>query len=154
MPRFTIRYQWVDNNGKRAQVQQTTGPDVSFDGAVSLALGLAPLMQALSDAALVAFTITQRTTVPSPPAPGPQSDYRRYALFFYRDGDVCASVRVPSPTLLLAETSGLYAGQRITRERLEVLTLLPSVEALPQGALDPVGRPYGGTFIVGGIVNL
>lgn len=154
MPSFTIEYLWADNSGKTATCSISTGPGASYAGAEVLAATLAPLLQAVSDAALLGYTISTPNRVPSPPQPGLQSDVKRAALLFYRDGNNCASIYVPSPSLLLAETSGFYAGIRITRERLAVLTLLAQVEALPAGTLDAVGRPYGSTFTVGGITKL
>lgn len=142
---------WVDNNGAIARTQFRPGVANNYAGALARALSIASAMQAVSLATLMRVQIELELTIPSAPAPSPDSDTRRAAILIYRDGDNAASLRVPSPPLLLAETSGLYAGVRISRERLAVLALLSNVEALSTGLVDPLGRPYGTAFTVGGI---
>lgn len=147
-------YTFVDNNGGKAETRLHFPGGLSAGEVLSSALALASLFQAVSSATIVDVAVRWSISLPNPGAPLPGSSATRAALLFYRNGGDCATVRVPSPSVLLAETSGLYAGIRITRERLAVLTLLATVEALPEGAVDPLGRPYGTTFTVGGIVNL
>lgn len=151
MPVWTVVYTWRDNNGRIAEHKVNAGEGANFSGVAAFAAALAGLLEPLSDASLLGFAISQDFPTLPPPAPGPGSDVKRYATLFYTNDDTTSSIRVPSVAGVLAETVGPYAGFRITRERLEVLGLLTLVDSIPAGTLDPVGRPYGTTFVVGSL---
>lgn len=154
MPRPYVVYHWRDNNDGRAEVRLYP-PDVSsYTAIASFALAMAVVLQAVSDARLVRFEVVHIFEVEGSPAPAPESDVRSYGLLFYRNGVNVSSILVPSVSELLTETDGPFAGVRITRSRLDVLGLLPAFDALVAGALDPLGRPYGNSFSVGGRVVL
>lgn len=152
LPRVTLH--WVDNNGAVAATTYRLPDGTTFGQAVSVATAIAQAAQDVSSASLTHYDITWQYDIASPVPAQETSDVRRAAVLFYRNGSAIASVRVPSPAELLAEVGGEYAGVRITPERLAVLGLLTKVQGLVTGALDPLGRPYGGDFTVGGITRV
>ena len=151
--RTHIKLRFVDNNDKQAQLRVYPGA-TSETGARAYALALAAALQSVSTAVLVGVEIVWPMPVDNPPAPGPQSDVDVYALLFYRNDARVASIRVPSPGGLPTENAGAYAGVRYTRADLAVSGLLVTVEALVQGVVDGLGRPYPPAFGVGGRVEL
>lgn len=154
MPRPYVVYHWRDNNGGKAEVKIYPPEPHSFDAIVSFALTMASALQGASDARLVSFDVVGTFDISSSLPASPDADMRSYALLFYRNGDARASILVPAPRGVLSELSGPYAGIRITRDRLELLGLLPALDTLPASLRDPVGRPVGGNLTVGGIVKL
>lgn len=149
-----VTLHWEDNNGAVAETRFRLGDGVGYPEAEAVSTAIAEAAQDCSDAVLVRIELQWRFDIALPPAPAATSDVRRAAILFYRDGNILASFRVPSPIELLAETSGEYAGIRITPDSLDLLGLLPKVQGLVANALDPLGRPYGGDFSVGGITRV
>lgn len=145
-----VAFLWVDHSGKRSRTRLHSFPEGDNDAAVSLALTVAPLLEALSDARLTHFIVEHDYTNPAAVGPQPDSSVYSSAVYFYRNGDACSSLSVPAPPALLPEVTGPYAGVRITRARLFMLGLLSTVENMVSGAIDPTGRPYPDTFTVGG----
>lgn len=151
---ITATYTFRDNNGRIAETRVRWSSFDTITSAEPAAFALLSAMNAITNAIIVEMTLYAEPFVGSDAPPEAESDVKRALLLFYRNGDDCASVRVPSPSLLLAETSGFYAGIRITRERLELLSLLSTVEAIPAGTVDAVGRPHGTAFTVGGVTRI
>lgn len=144
-----IRFRFRDNNGGKAQMR-VYPRDTSEAGASAYALALASACATLSDAVLYEVTIIWPLAIPAPPATPPDSDVRTAAVLFYRNATDVASVTLPAPRALLFETAGPYAGLRITRASAQLSGLLQTLDGLVQGLLDPLGRPYGPVFSVGG----
>lgn len=154
MSRATCTVHWRDNNGKRAETKYTPGPEDNWVGSVAVGLNIAAALAAVSDAVIERVEFRTFIDLDTGIAAPPTSDVKRAAVFFYRNGDNVSSLRLPSPTLLLVETSGPYAGVRITPASVALSSLLAQVAGMVAGAFDPVGRPYGPTFVVGGITQL
>jgi hypothetical protein len=153
MASWAADYRFLDSNGNTSQMRLRF-PDLSDAELVTTVASSAALFQAVSDAALVEVKISRTFPIANPPAPGPLSDVRTIALLFYSNGDTLSSIRLPAATALPVETSGAYAGFRITRQTLDLSGLLTQVDGMVDGALDPVGRPYGTTFVVGSRAEL
>lgn len=142
-------YHFADNNGKRAETRLHLGGDFISDASIGLALMLASALQGASDARLVRVELAASFNRPGAAGPQLGSDVRRTGILFYRNGDDCSSFSLPSLNRLYAESSGRYAGVRVTRSSLDLWNMLNTMDTLLVGALDPVGRPYGSRFSVG-----
>lgn len=149
MGRTYVEYHFRDNNGGSSQLR-LHHPFDAVAPAEAFALAGAAHLSGVSDAALTEVRLYWRATIPDPGPAAPTSDCRRGGVLFYRNGNDIASITVPSVALVLTDTSGVYQGVRISRERLQLLGMLTKIQALVSGALDPLGRPYGPVFSVGG----
>jgi hypothetical protein len=143
----TLHYR--DNNDHRAESRLHAPYDAIDAGAVAWALAAASVHQAAVSARIVKVEIARRLDTGFATPAGLLSDCKRSATLFYRNGDDTASFYLPSPLPMLPEATGPYAGLRITRASVGMLGLLPLVDGLLAGALDPVRRPYGDYFSVG-----
>lgn len=147
---WKVELEWLDNNGRVANHRLTIGAGASRADAVALALALADKMQDASDAALLSVTVGQEFKFTGALAPVPGADVSAYGLLFYTDGTGTASFRVPAFTRVCVEAVGPYAGIRATRATASVSGVLAALDGLVAGCLDPLGRPYGTTFVVAG----
>lgn len=143
----------VDNNGQTAQVRLHC-PFRDKAAVEGFALTAASRIGAVSDAVVSKVEQVWSADLPASAPPGPLSNVELRTVLFYRNGPDVSALTLPSATLLPVETSGPYAGVRTTRELLDLSGLLAPVQGLVAGALDPVGRPYGPVFSVGGRTKL
>lgn len=139
-----------DNNGHEAETGVNLREGTTFDGALAYAQALESALSALSSARIDGAEYKRIIKSGASPGNLAFADMRSDALLFYRNGLDFASFRVPSPKQLLFESSGPYADVRITRQSLDVSGLLAQVDNFLAGCLDPLGRPYPTSFIVGG----
>lgn len=149
-----IRFHFTDGGARKAQVRlypHDTSASLVSSGRV---LTIAAAMSGVSDAAIVKAEVIYPVDISIIPLDAVNSNVNRSAVLFYRNGGDTASFAVPSARPVLAEVTGEYAGGRITRDSLGVLDLLPLVDALLTGFIDPAGRPYGSSFSVGGFTGL
>lgn len=153
MPQWMADYRFLDSNGNTSQMR-VRYPELTAAELVTLVTSSASLFQAVSDAALSGVKLSKSIAIVNPPQPAPGSSVRTVALLFYSNGEQVSSIRLPAASLLPVDTSGPYSGFRITRGNLELSALLETVEGMVQGALDPLGRPYGSTFVVGSRAEL
>ncbi len=150
MPALTIVYSWEDNTGNISGNTLHAPLSLVGGGVELLAAQLAEAMEAVSTARLLSYDIRYSSGTLTSPGPSLDSDCTYYGLLLYRNGDDCSSFVVPSPSGVLFESGGPYGGALITRRSLALSGLLAQVDTILQGFLDPVGRPYGTVFIVGG----
>lgn len=151
---FLAVYQFVDNNGQVAEAKMRYPESGGYDSAALNATLLAGAMAAVSSATLTGFSITKTVEIADISAAPPGSTVDFAGILFYRNGTDLASFRLPGLTRLLAESVGDYAGVRATRASADLLGLLETLDSLLEGSLDPVGRPYGTVFVVGGYDSL
>lgn len=148
-----VTFHWRDNNGKRCECVLRPGPAARAAGLASFIEQAAAVMRATSDAALYRAEYNYSEDFPDPGSAGPESDCRTSLLLFYRNGNETSSLSLPSPAALPFDDTGPYQGLRLSRDAALLSGLLPDLENLVRGALDPAGRPYGDYFIVGGIIR-
>lgn len=148
-----VVFHFQDNNGQVAQVRLYC-PFTALAAVEGFALTAASRMQAVSSAVVSKVELIWTANLPTPAPPGPLSNVELRTVLFYRNGPDVSALTLPSATLLPVETSGPYSGIRTTRELLDVSGMLTAVQGLVAGALDPLGRPYGPVFSVGGRTKL
>lgn len=154
MPDRLVYLHWLDNNGAPSTVEFRPGIADNDAGLLNRIRTIADAMQSISTGAIVKAEIVWKFDIASPAAAAPGADLQDYGIFYLRGETGVASVSVPATKRLLADVDGDYAGVRISRARLQVLGLLSTVDNMVSGALDPVGRPYGTVFSVGGYAKL
>lgn len=151
MATLCARYRFRDHSGKRAQARLWLPEGTPAPDAESRANSLAGGLALVSTARIEEYTLCWLYEGPETSVAQPGSDCRRAAVLFYGNDTQLASILLPSPTELLAEGSGPYAGYRITRDSANVSGLLAVLEDMVVGFLDPTGRPLYPGFRVGGI---
>lgn len=147
---WIVVYRFRDNNGREAETLLRLPDALSFAGASARAEALAERLSALSDALLFEFEVIRSLDGPAGSIAQPDARVVHTAVLFYTAGDDIASIRVPAINLALVEGGGSYADIRITRDSANAQGLLGVLDSLMVGAVDPVGRPYGDFFLVGG----
>ena len=147
--KLTVKTHWRDNNNNRAQMWFRPGVTDSYAGAMAIAMPIINACIAVSDALLLKVEFEWDLEI-APGVPAVSSDLTEAAVFFYRNGTNVASILIPSVTRVLAELAGEYAGKRITRESATAVNLLTTLELIPTGLIDPLGRAYGTEFVVAG----
>ena len=154
MRRPHVVYHWRDDGEGRAETRVYFAGSTDYGAIAAKAAALAPLLEAVSSARLVRYELRFELPWQSAVPAAPDSNARSYTLLFYRNNDRVASIKVPSAGRLPYQTSGPYAGVRVTRADLAMSGMLDVVESLAAGMVDRLGRPSPTTFSVGGRVEL
>lgn len=147
---WLVEYRFIDNNNRRAETILRLPDELTFGQASARAEQFAALFAAVSDARLDDFVISRRFPGPAGSTATALASVQHTTVLFYSDGEQTSSIRMPALNRFVAEVDGPYAGIRVTRQSAAVGGILGILDTMLAETLDPTGRPFPGTFYVGG----
>lgn len=148
-----LRFIWQDNNGKTAQQRIWLPDGEAVAASIGRANAIRDAARPISSAMLLRAELEYPEIVPGLPDPAaPGSDVRKNLVVFYRDNAETASIRFPSPAPSLPyDTSGPWAGLRITRDSLITAGLVDELELISSLVVMEWGDPFPVAVSVAGI---
>lgn len=153
MPVAIVEANWLDNNGRKAEVRFGIGEQSSFPDAFSRANAIVSAISAISNAVFVEYRIIWRVRNPSAPAPAPDSDVEANLLLFYGNDTNAASFRLPSPRPLPVDMVGPYRAVRLDMDAPEVLPLLTQLGSGLADTNTPGGAAWPLPLLAGGFTR-
>lgn len=122
----SLSYTLIDETGSRAQLQLSVPQETAMDVAMQAAATLRPLIQAITDCSVVAYSLTYSATDDAPEAPRAGSRVERKGLFIFRvPGGQTARVAVPGILRDVVLKSG-----RVDEDRPVVAAFVGALTAL------------------------
>lgn len=140
-----------DNNRRPAQFGMDLPANTTPGAALAFANLIRPAVLDLVSARLLAAEYRIKLSGQVPRILPPTADSRRSATLFYSDGSATARLVIPSPVPSLAETTGPYAGYRITRESAAAAGLVDELDNIVAGTVTADGELWPGPFTLGAI---
>lgn len=148
MPRVT--YLFRDDEGRVGEAAFWLPAPSSFAVYDVTIIELGRRIAALSNALLIGAELRLVYPFSSGPVVLPAKGANRL-LLFYREGAIGYALNVPAARSSLPyDTTGTYAGVRLSRDSLAATGLLADIELLPQSLVFRSGDPVPTTFVVGG----
>lgn len=135
-PTASLSYTLVDETGSRAQLSLDVPEGTAMDVAMTAAGALRPLIQAITDCAVVAYSLTYSATDDAPEAPQAGSRVERKGVFIFRvAGGKTARITVPGILQAVVLKSG-----RIDEDRPVVAAFTGALVAVDAIFSDSNGR--------------
>lgn len=125
-PTASLSFVMVDETGSRAGVQFDVPQTTPMDVAMAAAAALRPLIEAITDCAVVSYSLTYSATDDAPPPAAAGSRVERKGVFSFRTGaGKRATYQVPGIT-----QSVVTAGGRIDEDRPAIAAFVGALTAV------------------------
>lgn len=146
-------FTFADNNGKESTVGFWLPDTLPLSDVGVAANVLRSAMLPVTSARLLRAEYVYEFRYPDPNPAAPESDLRRRMLFFFTNESYRRSISVPSPAELPLDSVGAYSGIRLQRRSILLSPVLTALETIASNTVDEQGRPFPGSFSVGGITR-
>ena len=142
---------WQDNNGKRSDQRFYLPEGEAVAQSVGRANAIRDALRPLSNAQLVGGELVYPDIIEPLGVAAVGSNALRHLVCLFRSGEIVGSLRIPSPTTLPFDSSGPWAGQRVTRDALAALNLVAPLDAAVALTVFPWLDPFPATLVVASI---
>lgn len=145
-----VTYQFRDDEGNIGEASFWLPMLPSFAVYDSIIIELGARIAALSNALLIGAELRLQYVFTTGPVIIPAKNANRL-LLFYREGAIGYALNVPAARASLPyDTTGTYAGVRLSRDILAASGLLADIEIISQSLVFRNGDPVPTVFVVGG----